>query len=85
MKLFESIINLKINRITSDELLQFANQHRVSLSKKEADDISSLLRGKSVNIFNAAERKTLLAKISQMTSPSKAKQIETMFHNLTGL
>jgi hypothetical protein len=84
LKLFESIVNLKINRITASELLDFAGQQGLTLSKTEAEDITKLIRGKSINIFDQTERKQLLTKIEKITGAKKAKQIEKIFHNMTG-
>lgn len=85
MKLFESIVNLKINRITAIELLEFAGQHGLTLSKTEAEEITKLIRGKSINIFDQTERKQLLQKIEKITGAKKAKQIEQIFHSMTGI
>lgn len=85
MKLYESIVNLKINRITASELLKFAGQHGLTLSKTEAEDITKLIRGKSINIFDQSERKQLLGEIEKITSAKKAQQIEKLFDNMTGI
>ena len=85
MKLFESIVNLKINRITANELLEFARQQGLSLSMTEAEEITNLIRGKSINIFNQTERKQLLQKIEKIVGLKKAQQIEKIFHSMTGI
>lgn len=85
MKLFESIVNLKINRITASELLDFAGQNGLTLKKTEAEEITKLIRGKSVNIFDQTERKQLLKNIEKITGAEKAQKIEKIFYSMTGI
>ena len=51
----------------------------------EAEEITNLIRGKSINIFNQTERKQLLQKIEKITGLKKAQQIEKIFHSMTGI
>ncbi len=85
MKLFESIVNLKINRITASELRDFASQQGLTLTKTEAEEITKLIRGKSINIFDKTEREQLLKKIEEISGAEKAQQIEKIFYNMTGI
>ncbi len=84
MKLFETIINMKLNRITTSELLSFSSQQGVTLSNSEAEQIVHLLKGKSINIFDEAERKIVLEQIDDIVGAKRAKQIEQLFYSLTG-
>ncbi|WP_455662409.1 DUF2624 family protein [Pradoshia sp.] len=84
MKLFETIINMKLNRITTAELLSFSGQQGVTLSNSEAEQIVHLLKGKSINIFDEAERNPLLEQIEKIIGSKRAKQIEQLFYSLTG-
>ena len=84
MKLFETIINMKLNRITTGELLSFSAQQGVTLSNSEAEQIVRLLKGKSINIFDETVRKELLVQIEQIVGSNRAKQIEQLFYSLTG-
>ncbi|KMY43742.1 hypothetical protein AC622_05370 [Bacillus sp. FJAT-27916] len=84
MKLFETIINMKLNRITTSELLSFSRQQGITLSNTEADHIVALLKGKSVNIFEQTERAKLLVQIEKIIGSERAKHIEQLFYSLTG-
>lgn len=46
MKIFENIINHKVNHITADELLKYGKQFNISVSRSEAEQIAQYLRGK---------------------------------------
>jgi Protein of unknown function (DUF2624) len=83
MKLFETIINMKINRMSTDELLSIGGQYGIQISRQQGNQIVQLLRGKNINIFNESERKALLEQISQICSPTTAKQVESIFKQLT--
>ena len=84
MKLIEMVVNHKMNQIKPDELLTLAGQYQVSLTQSEAVQISQLLAGQNVNIFDARQRQTLIGRIAGITGMNKAKQIENIFYQLTG-
>ena len=83
MKLFEMMVNHKINQIRPDELLSLAKQHQISLTPKQAHDITALLAGKNINIFDIRQRQNVLGQITQVAGANTARAIETLFNNLT--
>jgi ribosomal protein L12E/L44/L45/RPP1/RPP2 len=85
MKLFETIINMKINRIQADELLSIAGQYGIELNRKQAEQICSVLIGKNINIFEEQQRKQVVAKIAQIAGTDTANKIESIFLQLTGI
>jgi len=84
MKLFEMMVNHKINQIKPDELLALAAQYQVSLTQQEAVGITRLLAGQNINIFDPRQRQTVIGRIAGITGMNKAKQIENIFYQLTG-
>ncbi|MFE8703185.1 DUF2624 domain-containing protein [Cytobacillus sp. FJAT-54145] len=83
MKIFESVINHKINTITGDELLKYANQFQIKVNKAEAQKIAKYLRGRQVNIFNDAERAKLIKEIAKVAGPETAKEVNKLFVQFT--
>lgn len=83
MTIFQSIINHKINTITADELIKYANQFNISVSKQQAVKISEYLRGKNVNIFNDSERAQLVKEIAKTAGPATAREVNKLFIQLT--
>lgn len=79
LKIFEKIINHKINTITGKELLKYGKQFQISLSGEQANKIAGYLRGKNFNIFNEAERARIIGEIAKITSPETAKEINRVF------
>ena len=77
MKLFEMMVNHKINSIRPDELLSLA------LTQKQAQDITALLAGKNINIFDIRQRQNVLGQITKVAGASTAREIESLFNNLT--
>lgn len=75
MKIFENIINHKINTITGDELLKYGSQFQLSITKVQANQIAAYLRGKKVNIFNDTDRAKVIKEIAKITSPQIAKEV----------
>lgn len=83
MKIFENIINQKINTITTDELLKYAQQFKVSINRKHAKQIADFLRGKDVNIFDPSQRASLIKEIAKIAGPSVAKEVNQLFLQFT--
>lgn len=84
MKLIEMVVNHKMNHIKPDELLALAGQYQVSLTQSEAVQISQLLAGQNINIFDARQRQTLIGRIAGIIGMNRAKQIENIFYQMTG-
>lgn len=83
MKIFENIINHKINSITSEELMKYANQFQISITKAQASKIAAYLRGKNVNIFNNSERIKLIKEIAKIAGSDTAKEVNRLFLQFT--
>lgn len=83
MKIFENIINHKINSITSEELIKYASQFQISITKAQAGKIAAYLRGKNVNIFNNSERIKLIKEIAKIAGPDTAKEVNRLFLQFT--
>ena len=81
--IFQSIINHKINTITADELIKYANQFNISVNKQQAVKIAEYLRGKNINIFNDSERAQLVKEIAKTAGPATAREVNKLFIQLT--
>lgn len=83
MAIFENIINHKINTITVDELLKYATQFQISITRGEAQKITGYLRGKQINIFDIGERTSLIKELARITGPETAREINKLFIQFT--
>jgi hypothetical protein len=81
--IFQSIINHKINTITADELLKYANQFNISVTRQQAVKIAEYLRGKNVNIFDDSQRTQLVKEIAKAAGPATAREVNKLFIQLT--
>jgi len=81
LAIFENIINHKIGSITTDELLKYASQFQISITKAQAEKIAGYLRGKKVNIFHDSERTELIKQIAKITNPETAREVNKLFVN----
>jgi hypothetical protein len=81
--IFENIINHKVNTITTDELLKYADQFSVSVNRAEAKKIAEYLRGRQVNIFDQKQRIILIKEIAKVTGPDTAKEVNKLFTQFT--
>ncbi|MDQ0218287.1 DUF2624 domain-containing protein [Peribacillus cavernae] len=83
MKLFEMMINHKVNTITPNELLKLARQYDVDLKPDQARIVSKIVAGKNINVFNKTERLKALELVSAQTGLATSKELETIFNQLT--
>lgn len=83
MKLFEMMINHKVNTITPDELLRLAKQYNVSLTTQQAKAVSAIVAGKNINVFNKDERLKALKQVEAKTGLATANELEEIFNQLT--
>ncbi|EKN63600.1 hypothetical protein BABA_24730 [Neobacillus bataviensis LMG 21833] len=83
MKIFENIINHKINTITADELLKYAEQFNITVNRQQARKIAEYLKGKNVNIFDDKERAKLVKQIAKSAGPETAREVNKLFMQLT--
>lgn len=83
MTIFQSIINHKINTITADELVKYANQFNISVTSQQAVKIAEYLRGKNVNIFDDSQRAQLVKEIAKAAGPATAREVNKLFIQLT--
>ena len=83
MSIFQNIINHKLNTMTADELLQYADQYQISLSRKEATQIANYIKGKKVNIFNDGERSQLIRELAKITNIHTAKEVNRLLSSFT--
>ena len=83
MKIFESIINHKINTISTEELLKYAKQFKIDINRTQAKRISEYLRGKNYNIFDDSQRAGLIKEIAKAAGPETAREVNKLFLQLT--
>ncbi|MGM0828377.1 MAG: DUF2624 domain-containing protein [Bacillota bacterium] len=82
MKLLQNVINHKINNITNEELLKYANQYNISLTSQQATSIVASVKGKNINIFDDSKRSKLVKELARLIGPAKAKEINQLFLQL---
>ncbi|MCH1624954.1 DUF2624 domain-containing protein [Fredinandcohnia quinoae] len=84
MNIYQQIINQKLKTITPEELLTYANQYNIQVTKEQARKVIILMKNqKSINIFSQEERKQLLREIARVTSPDVARQLNSLFIKFT--
>jgi ribosomal protein L12E/L44/L45/RPP1/RPP2 len=83
MRIFENIINHKINTITAEELLKYAKQFNINVNRVQAKKIAEYLRGKNINIFDDVQRAALVKEIAKTAGPETAREVNKLFMQLT--
>ncbi len=82
MNLIKQLVNKKLNHISTKELLKYSKEYDVPITTAQADQIVGLMKGKNINIYDNDERLALLKQIAQVTSPTTAQQVNTLFQQL---
>lgn len=83
VKIFENIINHKINTITAEELVKYANQFNIKVNQQQARKIAEYLRGKNINIFDDAQRSKLVKEIAKAAGPETAREVNKLLMQFT--
>jgi len=83
VRIFENIINHKINTITGEELLKYAKQFNINVNRLQAKKIAEYLRGKNFNIFDDGERASLVKEIAKTAGPETAREVNKLFMQFT--
>jgi hypothetical protein len=83
MKIFENVINHKMNTITGDELFKYAEQFNIKVNRQQAYKVAQYLRGKKVNIFDDRERSALIKEIAKIAGPETAREVNKLFVKFT--
>ncbi|WP_096153370.1 MULTISPECIES: DUF2624 domain-containing protein [Bacillus] len=83
MNIYQTIVNKKLNSITSSELIEYAGQYQIPLTNDQAKKVSNLLQTKKVNIFNTSERLQLMKEIARITGHDTAKKVNQLFVEFT--
>nr|WP_263328496.1 DUF2624 domain-containing protein [Neobacillus sp. Marseille-Q6967] len=83
MAIFQNIINHKINTITGNELLKYADQFNIKVNRQQANLIAGYLRGRNVNIFDDRQRASLIKEIAKIAGPETAREVNKLFIQFT--
>ncbi len=68
--------------MTGPDLLKLSKEYNISITVEQAQQVSVLIKGQNINIYNDAERLALIQKIAKVTSPVTAQQVNTLLQKL---
>jgi hypothetical protein len=78
----QKIVNLKVQNVTTNELLKYAQQYQVALSESDAKKIVVILKKNKVDIFDIQQRKRVINNIATEVNPTVAKSINKIIEQL---
>ena len=81
MNIYQQIINKKLNTLSPEELIQYAQQYNIVITNDQAKKIIKLVKEKNgkVNVFNASERLQLMKELAKITGHDTAKKVNQLF------
>lgn len=77
--LFQKIVLQRLNQVTADEVLKYAKQYGIQVTRKQALKVEKLVKGKNINIFNEEERNKLLKQVEAVTSKEAVQLLNQLF------
>jgi len=77
--LFQKIVLQRLNQVTADEVLKYAKQYGIQVTKTQAFEVEKLVKGKNINIFNEEERNKLLKQVEAVTSKEAVQLLNQLF------
>jgi ribosomal protein L12E/L44/L45/RPP1/RPP2 len=83
VKIFENIINHKVNTITAEELVKYASQFNIQVNRQQAKKVAEYLRGKNINIFDDVQRAKLVKEIARAAGPETAREVNKLLMQFT--
>ncbi|KOO43895.1 DUF2624 domain-containing protein [Priestia koreensis] len=82
MRIFQQIINNKVNNISVKELLSFSKQYKVHLTEDQARKLVGIIRERPIDIYNTADRQDLLKKVARVTNYETAQKVQELFDQI---
>lgn len=83
MKMIKNMVNYKLNMITADDLMKYAGEFNIQVTKHQAEKIAAYLRGKNFDLFDDKVRTKIIREIAKITNPKTAKEINQLFIQFT--
>ncbi|GGM31416.1 hypothetical protein GCM10011351_16940 [Paraliobacillus quinghaiensis] len=78
----QQMIEKKIKNLSSSELLNYAQQYQINLTRTQANEIVTFLRSTDLNPLEQADRVKLLKKLAQITDLKTAQQAQQLFNQI---
>ncbi|MFD1705422.1 DUF2624 domain-containing protein [Siminovitchia sediminis] len=83
MKLIKNMVNYKLNIITADDLMRYASEFNIQVTRSQAEKIAGYLRGKNFDLFDDHVRGQVIREIAKITGPKTAREINRLFNQFT--
>lgn len=73
----------KLKQISTEDLLYYSEQYDISLSRKQAAQISAYLQKADFDPFNEEDRMMLFKRLAKITNVETAQKTNRLFKQLT--
>ncbi|KKB33245.1 DUF2624 family protein [Bacillus thermotolerans] len=78
MKFLQHFINQRVQTITAEELLKYADGLDIPLRRREAEEIAFRLRRRRVDLFDEYQREELLREVADITGEQTARKLQKL-------
>jgi len=80
--MIKQVIKQKLQTLTVDELLTYANEYQVTITPKQAEQIIAFLKQTDLNPLDNQDRMKALKKLAQITDPKTAQKVNQIFQGI---
>ncbi|MBO8156073.1 MAG: DUF2624 domain-containing protein [Bacillaceae bacterium] len=80
--IIKKMVHQKLQNISVDELLYYAEAYNFRITAKQAEQIVSFLRHSQLDPFDENDRLIILRKIASITDRKTAKKVHQLFWSL---
>ncbi|GGJ83211.1 tRNA methyltransferase [Lentibacillus kapialis] len=78
----KQLINKKLKQLSPDELLHYAHQYNFSISRKQAEDITTYLKQHPIEPFDPEYRARMFKEIAHITDKETADKARSLFQGI---
>ncbi|RYG74714.1 DUF2624 domain-containing protein [Lentibacillus lipolyticus] len=75
----KQLVTSKLKQLSPDELLHYAHEYNFSISRKQANAITSYLESHTVDPFSSSSRKKMFQELARITDRNTAIKAEKLF------
>ncbi|MFC0473496.1 DUF2624 family protein [Halalkalibacter kiskunsagensis] len=81
--IIQQLINNKVNSLTTNELLDLANQYNIKISSAQAEKVISILRSEKIDVTNKAQIERLIQRLQTEVDPHVSSVVQQLLQQFS--
>ncbi|TMN20982.1 DUF2624 family protein [Lentibacillus cibarius] len=75
----KQLVTNKLKQLSSDELLYYAHEYNFSITRKQANAITTYLQSHSIDPFSSDDRSKMFRELARITDRDTANKAQLLF------